>query len=42
MPELHWIGKQVVHAHHRDVPFHLLKDVPELACGGSAGTLPGR
>lgn len=32
MPELNWIGKQAVRAHHREVDFHLLKDVPELAC----------
>jgi adenine-specific DNA-methyltransferase len=38
MPELNWIGKQAVRAHHREVDFHLLKDVPELACEGSAGT----
>ena len=33
MPTLHWIGKDAVVNHHRQVPFHLLKDVPELACG---------
>ena len=33
MPTLNWIGKQAVVNHHRHVPFHLLKDVPELACG---------
>ncbi len=38
MPELNWIGKQAVRAHHREVDFHLLKDVPELACEGGAGT----
>lgn len=33
MPTLTWIGKDAVVNHHRQVPFHLLKDVPELACG---------
>lgn len=33
MPTLNWIGKEAVVNHHNDVPFHLLKDVPELACG---------
>ncbi len=33
MPTLNWIGKDAVVNHHREVPFHLLKDVPELACG---------
>jgi adenine-specific DNA-methyltransferase len=33
MPTLNWIGKQAVVNHHREVPFHLLKDVPELSCG---------
>jgi adenine-specific DNA-methyltransferase len=33
MPTLNWIGKDAVVNHHRQVPFHLLKDVPELACG---------
>lgn len=33
MPTLDWIGKKAVENHHREVPFHLLKDVPELACG---------
>lgn len=30
---MNWIGKEAVVNHHRHVPFHLLKDVPELACG---------
>lgn len=34
MPELNWIGKSAVRAHHREVDFHLLRDVPEMACGG--------
>ena len=33
MPTLNWIGKQAVINHHQHVPFHLLKDVPELSCG---------
>jgi adenine-specific DNA-methyltransferase len=33
MPTLNWIGKQAVINHHQQVPFHLLKDVPELSCG---------
>jgi site-specific DNA-methyltransferase (adenine-specific)/adenine-specific DNA-methyltransferase len=33
MPTLNWIGKEAVVSHHLHVPFHLLKDVPQLACG---------
>jgi len=33
MPTLNWIGKEAVVNHHHRVPFHLLKDVPELAAG---------
>ena len=33
MPTLNRIGKEAVVNHHLQVPFHLLKDVPELACG---------
>ena len=33
MPTLNWIGKEAVVNHHHQVPFHLLKDVPSLACG---------
>lgn len=33
MPTLNWIGKDAVINHHLEVPFHLLKDVPELSCG---------
>jgi site-specific DNA-methyltransferase (adenine-specific)/adenine-specific DNA-methyltransferase len=33
MPSLNWIGKEAVENHHQQVPFHLLKDVPDLACG---------
>lgn len=33
MPTLNWIGKDAVVNHHQQVHFHLLKDVPGLACG---------
>jgi len=33
MPTLNWIGKEAVVNHHQQVPFCLLKDVPNLACG---------
>ena len=33
MPTLNWIGKEAVVRHHLEVPFRLLKDVPDLACG---------
>jgi len=33
MPSLHWIGKEAVVNHHNAVPFHLLRDVPELSVG---------
>jgi len=33
MPVLNWIGKDAVVAHDAQVPFRLLHDVPELACG---------
>ncbi len=33
MPTLNWIGKKAVENHHREVPFHLLKDVPDLSVG---------
>jgi DNA modification methylase len=33
MPTLNWIGKDAVVNHPHQVPFHLLKDVPELAAG---------
>ena len=33
MPTLNWIGKETVVNHHMQVPFRLLKDVPELGCG---------
>ena len=33
MPTLTWIGKKAVENHHRQVPFHLLREVPELSFG---------
>jgi site-specific DNA-methyltransferase (adenine-specific)/adenine-specific DNA-methyltransferase len=33
MPTLNWIGKEAVVNHHQQVPFHLLRDVPDMACG---------
>jgi len=40
MPSLHWIGKEAVVNHHNAVPFHLLRDVPELSVGApGAGNL---
>ena len=33
MPTLNWIGKEAVVNHHHQVPFRMLKDVPDLACG---------
>ena len=33
MPTLNWIGKEAVVNHNLKVPFHLLRDVPDLSCG---------
>ncbi len=33
MPTLDWIGKKAVVNHHNEVPFHLLKEVPDLSVG---------
>lgn len=33
MPTLDWIGREAVENHHQKVPFHLLKDVPDLSVG---------
>jgi len=33
MPTLNWIGRKAVENHHRQVPFHLLRDEPELSVG---------
>ena len=40
MPTLNWIGKEAVVNHHQQVPFHLLKDVPDLACGDPGSGKP--
>lgn len=33
MPKLDWIGKKAVVNHHREVPFHLLRENPDLSAG---------
>jgi adenine-specific DNA-methyltransferase len=33
MPTLTWTGKEAVVTHHQQVPYQLLRDVPELGCG---------
>jgi adenine-specific DNA-methyltransferase len=33
MPTLDWIGKKAVINHHNEVPFHLLKESPDLSVG---------
>jgi len=33
MPTLNWIGKESIVNHHQQIPFHLLKDIPEFSCG---------
>lgn len=33
MPTLDWIGKKAVINHHNEVPFHLLREEPELSVG---------
>ena len=35
MPTLDWIGKKAVLNHHNEVPFHLLKEAPDLSVGES-------
>lgn len=40
MPTLDWIGKKAVVDHHRHVPFHVLREDPELSVGDpNAGNL---
>jgi adenine-specific DNA-methyltransferase len=40
MPTLDWIGKRAVLNHHREIPFHLLKQNPGLSAGDpTAGNL---
>jgi hypothetical protein len=36
MPTLHWLGKDAVLDHHRQVPVRPLRDVPDLAIPGGA------
>jgi 16S rRNA G966 N2-methylase RsmD len=33
MPTLDWIGKKAVLNHHRQVPYHLLRQEPSLSVG---------
>ena len=33
MPTLDWIGKRAVLNHHREIPFRLLEEQPELSVG---------
>jgi site-specific DNA-methyltransferase (adenine-specific)/adenine-specific DNA-methyltransferase len=33
MPTLDWIGKKAVENHHNEIPFRLLKSIPELSVG---------
>jgi adenine specific DNA methylase Mod len=33
LPTLDWIGKKAVINHHNEVPFHLLREEPELSVG---------
>lgn len=33
MPTLTWTGKEAVVTHHQQVPYQLLRDVPDLGCG---------
>ena len=33
MPTLDWIGKKAVVNHHNEVPFHLVKEAPDLSVG---------
>lgn len=40
MPTLDWIGKEAVVNHHLRVPFHLLTDAPDLACGDPGSRNP--
>jgi hypothetical protein len=38
MPTLNWIGKKAFENQHRQIPFHLLKEVPDyVARQGSGG-----
>jgi len=39
MPTLTWIGKDAVVNHHKEVPFHLLRDDPTYSVGEDSGNL---
>jgi len=39
MPKLDWIGKQHVINHTDEVPFRLLRHVPEASAGENSGTV---
>ncbi len=39
MPTLHWIGKDAVVNHHKEVPFHLLRCDSKLSVGKDEGNL---
>jgi len=39
MPTLNWIGREAVATHHFKVPFHLLRDVPDMGCGDDSDNL---
>lgn len=41
MASLQWIGKEAVVGHHREVPYHLLRGVPELSVGEDGGVGSG-
>ncbi len=38
MPTLDWIGKKAVENHHKEVPYRLLKCIPELSVGESGSS----
>ncbi len=39
MPTLHWIGKDAVVNHHKEVPFRLLKPIDKYSVGDDLGNL---
>jgi adenine-specific DNA-methyltransferase len=41
MASLQWIGKEAVVGHHREVPYRLLRGVPELSVGEDGGVGSG-
>ena len=40
MPTLHWIGKEAVVKHHKDVPYRLLEPVAAISCIPSSPASP--